>query len=485
MTEEQKRAARRLKIWRETPLQFAYENFKVELDDWQIEGLSHCGGPPNPRRRIGFKACTGAGKSAELAIMGWHRLSCFGSIGEHPKGAALSGEGKDNLKDNLWAELSKWQQRSLFLKESFTWTKERIYANDHAEDWFLSARGYAKDADPTAIGTALSGLHSAYPFLLLDETGRMPRTVGQKATQIFTGGVIDGLIAMAGNPTDTSGLLYQASNNERKFWVIITITADPKDPKRTPRVDIQHAQDMIDLYGRDDPWVMATILGEFPATGFNALFSVEQVEAAMGRHIREPAYINIQKRLGVDVALYGDDRTVLFPRQGLASWAPAVMRTQDPFAIAGRILTMKKELSTEVELIDDTGGWGSGVIAQLKAGRHNPIGVQAAGSAGDPRYYNKRAEMWFDMRQWIKDGGGLPQLPEIVAELTTPEYTMKNGRLLLEPKELVKKKLGRSPDLADALSMTFAIPDCPARRHELGAPATHQSQRGRNPLAGR
>lgn len=460
-----KAAAKNIKRWRQNAPLFAYENFKIELDKWQKEGLDYCGGPDNPRRRLAFKACTGPGKSALLAIIGWHRLSCFGGIGEHPKGAALSGEGRDNLRDNLWAELSKWQQRSEFLRLAFKWTGERIASYDHPETWFLSARSYPKDADAEAVGRSLSGLHSPYPFLLLDETGDMPVTVGQKAQQIFTGGVVDGLIAGAGNPTSTTGLLYQMAVIEAALWKMITITADPESKERTSRVDIAHARQMIDTYGKDNPWVMATILGLFPPAGMNVLFGVDEVEAAMGKHLKESQYNFIEKRIGVDVALYGDDRTVLFPRQGLASFPPTIMRTQEPSDISAVLMTMKGEIGSDQEFIDDTGGWGSGVISHYKAAGYTPVAVQAAGKAIKPQYYNKRAEMWFMMRDWLRSGGALPKLPELVAELTTTQYSMKEGRLLLQPKEIVKVKLGRSPDIADALAQTFARPDRPKDKY--------------------
>jgi phage terminase large subunit len=464
-----------IKQWRHNPLQFAHDNFKFEPDEWQKDFLERLGGGNNPRRRVGARACTGPGKSAVLAIAGWHRLACFAEPGEHPKGAALSGEGRESLRDTLWAELSKWQQRSPFLKQAFTWTGERIYANDHAETWFLSLRSYAKDANADQIGTALSGIHSHFPFLLLDETGRMPPVVGQKAQQIFTGGVVDGLIAQAGNPTTTSGLLYQSSVLEAQLWDFITITADPDDPKRTPRVDVAHAKQMIELYGRDNPWVMSTILGLFPLTNTNSLFSSDEVEAAMGKHLPETSYNFVQKKIGVDVALYGDDRTVLFPRQGLASFTPVIMRTQEPADISARLIQLKNETQADQVLVDDTGGWGSGVISHARMAGINPLGVQAAGKAMDPRYYNKRAEMWFLMRDWLRSGGVLPNVKELVAELTTTEYTMKDGRLILQPKDLVKKNLGRSPDLADALAQTFALPDSPKRQAYSGGQSSHQS----------
>jgi phage terminase large subunit len=454
-------AQARLKSWKENPAQFVNEVFGVSPDAWQVETLSKLGGGETPRRRVGMKACTGPGKSAVLAWIGWHRLSCFARKGEHPKGAALSGEGRDNLRDNLWAELSKWQQRSEFLKSAFTWNKEQIFAKDHSETWFLSARSYAKDADAESIGRSLSGLHSNFPFILLDETGDMPVTVGQKAEQIFTGGVVDGLVAAAGNPTSTTGLLYHICTNARGQWEVITITADPDDPKRTPRVDTEHAREQIILYGRDNPWVMATILGQFPSVGFNTLLSLAQVELAMKRHLRIDQYDFSQKRLGVDVARFGDDMTVIFPRQGLAAFKPVVMRNSSSTDVAARVAQAKLNWGSELETVDGTGGYGSGVVDTLRVAGHAPVEVHFSGSAINPRYFNKRSEMWFELADWVKRGGALPSDRELVKELTAPTYTFQNGKLRLEEKEQIKKRLGFSPDRADALALTFAMPDMP------------------------
>lgn len=470
-------AQSKIRLWRENTPQFVRDNFGVEPDAWQIEALERCGGPEQPRRRLGMKACTGPGKSAVLSWIGWHRLSCFGDIGEHPKGAALSGEGRDNLRDNLWAELSKWQQRSSYLKAMFTWTKERIYANHHSETWFLSARSYANDADPEAIGRSLSGLHSRYPFVLLDETGAMPVTVGRKAEQIFTGGCVDGLIAAAGNPTSTTGLLYYICVNARGQYHVVTVTADPDDPKRTPRVDIEHAREQIALLGRENPWIMATILGLFPPQGFNALLGIEEVEAAMAKHYSEDKYKFAQKRLGIDVARFGDDRTVIFPRQGLAAFKPVEMQGVRTTDIAARVMMAKEKWGSEVELIDDTGHWGHGVIDNLIAAGYSPIDVQFHAPALDSRYKNRRAEMWLGMAEWVKRGGALPNIPSLIAELTMPTYTFMNGKLMLEDKDLIKKRLGRSPDLADALALTFAIPDAPSMNSPQGRQHSNKNRK--------
>jgi hypothetical protein len=88
-----------------------------------------------------------------------------------------------------------------------------------------------------------------------------------------------------------------------------------------------------------------------------------------------------------------------------------------------------------------------------------PINVQFHAQGLDQRYKNRRAEMWFELAEWVKASGWLPNIPELIAELATPTYTFVNGKFQLEPKEQVKERLGRSPDLADALALTFGVPE--------------------------
>lgn len=441
--------------WREDPVSFVREVFGVEPDAWQLDALAYCGGEYNPKRRLAMKACTGPGKTAALSWIGWHRLVCFAAKGEHPKGAALAATAA-NLKDNLWAELAKWQQRSPLLQHAFTWTKERIYANDHPASWFLSARSFAADADEDAVGRALSGLHGQFPFVLLDETGDMPVAVGRKAQQIFTGMPADALVAQAGNPTSSSGLLYESCNSGR--WHVITITADPDDPKRTPRVSIEHAREAIAEHGRDNPWIMATILGLFPRVGFNALLGIEDVNAAMARHYRPEDYDFAAKVLGVDVSLYGDDASVIFPRQGLVASEPIILRSVGPMVGAGHVGRKWEDWQADACFIDATGGFGDPWAAALETIGRSPVRVLFHGDATSNRYANKRAEMYFAMAEWVKSGGAIPPVPGLSQELTSTTYSFKGDKLIIEPKAELKKRIGRSPDISDALALTFAFP---------------------------
>lgn len=469
------KARARIREWRADPVRFVVDNFGVEPDEWQRDALTALGGERNQKRRLCMKACTGPGKSATLAWLGWHRLACFASKGEHPKGAALSITSK-NLADNLWAELAKWQGRSQFLRTAFTWTKSSIYANDHPETWFLSARSFSKDADAEAIGRALSGLHSQFPFVLLDETGDMPLAVGRAAQQIFTGNPTDAAIIQAGNPTSTSGLLYESCTKAAEAWEVITITADPKDPKRTPRVSVEHAQEMIDTYGRDNPWVMATILGMFPKTGFNALIGPDDVDAAMARHYKPEQYQDAPVVIGGDVARQGDDQSALCRRQGRVAFPIRSMRIPDTMLVADQFALDYDEHKPDAMFVDETGGYGAGVVDAMRLRRYDVIGVQFGGKPNDYRYYDKRSEMLFEACEWIKKGGALPNDRELKEELCALKYVFQGNTFRVIPKEIIKKEIGRSPDKADALGLTFAHPvakrrpqasaEAPRREHD-------------------
>jgi len=447
----------RLREWRVNPCKFVYDVFGATPDRWQEEVLNQAATPG--RKRIAMKACAGPGKSTGLAWLGWHRMVCFAEKGEHPKGAAVS-ISRDNLQDNLWSELAKWRNRSPLLQRAFEWTASQIYAKDHPETWILSARGFSKSADQDAIGRTLSGLHSQFPFCLIDESGDMPVQVLKSAEQALST-CTDGLLATAGNPTSTSGLLHHCATVLRDQWWVISITGDPDDPNRSPRIDLEWARQQIATYGRDNPWVQAFILGQFPPGSLNAILTVDEVERAMARHLRDDQYEWSQKRLGIDVARFGDDRTVIFRRQGLASFPPDIMRHNRTTDIAARAAQIKASWGSEMEFIDDTGHWGHGVIDNLLAAGHSPVGIMFHGPAIDPRYKNKRVEMWMEMAEWVKRGGALPNIPELVAELTAPTYTFVQGKFMLEDKDQVKKRIGRSPDLGDALALTFAFPDMP------------------------
>ena len=183
----------------------------------------------------------------------------------------------------------------------------------------------------------------------------------------------------------------------------------------------------------------------------------------MKRCPRENDYDWAQKRLGIDAARFGDDPWVIFPRQGCAAFNPIEMRNPKTEDVVGRILAKKYEWGSEIEFMDGTGGYGGGAVDGLRVAKaRNVIEVQYAGKALNPRYLNKRTEMLWECVEWIKHGGALPPINQLARELTTPVYWHEGGKLRIEEKEQIKKRLGFSPNYFDALACTFAIPDAPA-----------------------
>lgn len=199
-------------------------------------------------------------------------------------------------------------------------------------------------------------------------------------------------------------------------------------------------------------------LCDFTAGSSNTLIAVDLAQEASGKHVRIDQYGFAAKVIGVDVARQGDDRTVIFRRQGLATWTPITMRGADSMSVAGRVAGEIAEWSPDAVFVDGSGGYGAGVIDRLRQLGHTPIEVQFGAKANDPRFLNKRVEMYWGVAEWLRSGGTLPDIPELKVELCTPTYSHDNARgvMQLESKDDIKERMGYSPDLADALALTFA-----------------------------
>lgn len=392
----------------------------------------------------------------------------------------------DNLKTGLWTEFSRWHGKSALLKQLFEKTGDKIYMREAPDTWRIEARRWAKSADKEAIGNALAGLHAKFVMWLLDETGDYPDAVMPTCEAIFSGDPVEAHIVQAGNPTRRGGPLFRAwegRNDAKPLWNVISITADPDDPERTPRVSVQHALEQIRQWGRDNPWVRVKIFGEFPDADFNALISEDEVRAAFRRYYRSPPGPKI---LGVDVADYGDDQSVIFARQGLQAFQPKRYRHINSIDGAAQIARTWNDFpgvggTADACFIDATGGYGAGWRDQLIQLGRAPIGIAFSGSPHDKmQFFNKRAEMYWDAVQWIKRGGAVCESEELLQALVQTNYTFRKDQILLEPKEDVKLKIGFSPDEADAFVLTFAEPVTP--RNQV-APIPRPAAQDWNPFS--
>lgn len=454
MSEHPRAALDTLRRWWDHPAAYVREELKAEPDAWQeevLEAFPH-------KNRIAMKASKGPGKTA---VESWLLLN-FMTTRPHPRIGATSITG-DNIDTNLWPECSKWLQRSTFTKSILRWRPSRIEHVSYPSTWWAHARTWPKTADATAQADALAGLHADYAMFLIDESGGIPPALLATAEGVLSGG-IETKVVQAGNCNTLDGALHEAVVKRRHLWFIVTINGDPLNPKRSSRVDLKWAQDLIDTYGRDNPWVKVNVLGEFPRQSINAILSPEDIEEAQRRQVPHEAYDWAQKRLGIDVARFGDDRSVIFPRQGLRAFNPIVMRHVRGSAvssdIATRVARSKSRWNSDMEFIDATGGWGAGARDILTSAGVYVVELQFGAPSPDRRYANIRSHIWFESAKWTTGGGWLPRVPELVQEGAAPTYTLTpEGKFLVEPKKLVKARLGWSPDLWDAFATTFVLPE--------------------------
>lgn len=215
-------------------------------------------------------------------------------------------------------------------------------------------------------------------------------------------------------------------------------------------------------------------LCDFTAAGEDQLISLGDVHAAAGRHLQADQYNWAAKVIGVDPARFGDDRSVIFMRQGLYAHKPIVLRGLDNMALADRVAAEIDRFQPDAVFID--AGNGAGVIDRLRQLHYDVAEVNFAGVPSHPRYLNKRAEMWFDMRDWLHGGGVIPNDNDLKEDLAAPTYYFTvNEKVQLESKDDIKKRIKKSPDLGDALALTFAYPvhkdhSARARATRMGIP---------------
>jgi phage terminase large subunit len=459
--------AQMLLRWKRDPVAFVRECLRAEPDAWQVKVL----GDIATGQRVAMKACKGPGKSCLMAWVVWWFL-----LTRPDSKVIATSVTEDNLKDGLWSELKLWQNKSKILLEKFAWSAQRITCKERPETWFASARTWAKDADKSQQANSLAGLHADNVLFVLDEVSEYPDGVVAAAE----GGLTSGpgcKIVVAGNPTRTSGPLYRICTKDRALWLVTEITGDPDDPMRAPRIDINWARQQIEQWGRESAFVMINVLGKFPPSQSDALIGADLASAAANRVVLPALVTDAVKILGVDCARQGDDRSVLFPRQGLVAFQPTVYRELDLMDLAGRVLHYDEKWQPDAIMIDMC-GLGVGVYDRLREqGYDHVIGVDAGAKALRKGYYNRRAETWVACKDWLKHGA-IPNDPDLISELTAPTYKFDStGKLKIESKDDMKARGLNSPDKADALILTFATSVQPCARD-------HEGKRLRNKTAG-
>lgn len=200
---------------------------------------------------------------------------------------------------------------------------------------------------------------------------------------------------------------------------------------------------------------------DFSVEGADVLIPINLVSDAMGRHINKADYKMAANILGVDVARFGDDRSVIQRRQGLYASPPIILSGLNNMELANRVAFEINAERPDAVFID--AGRGEGVIDRLRELGFAVMEVNFGGKSGNERYRNKATEMWFGIKEWLQSGAALdPATTAYLSELSARTYKFgADGKVIIESKEDLKKRF-KSPDLADALALTFAHPVYPS-----------------------
>jgi hypothetical protein len=288
--------------------------------------------------------------------------------------------------------------------------------------------------------------------VVLDEVAQMrPEVWGEVVRPALTDR--QGWAVFIGTPKGQNlffDLYNQALKDDR--WYVGFFPADRTGA--IPEAELAEAKN-----GMSDDQFRQEFLCDFTAANPDSILPFDLVRQASGRSLARSAYQDAPLVFGLDVARFGDDRSVLIVRQGLAVTQLTRWRDQDLMALAGAAVDWMDRHRPEAVFVDAV-GLGAGVVDRLRQIGRIVIPVQSGGRPADPvRFTNLRAEMWWRMKEWLELGAAIPDDPELRADLLAPTYDYDpQNRIRLERKEDMKKRGLASPDTADALALTFALP---------------------------
>jgi hypothetical protein len=409
------------------------------------------------------------------------------------------------LKNALWGELGKWIRKAdqlaqarhdpprLWLSTLFRLTEDRLYDRAAPREWFAVAR----TAHPTHP-EALQGFHAT--DIVISEDGLVAEDLGD-ANLLFVvdeaSGVHDAIfetaegalaspgarLLMTGNPTRLGG--YFALSHRSRRGQYTTLHFRSQD---SPLCAPDFRSNLVAKFGEGSNVVRVRADGEFPEADDDALIPLPHCEAALQRE-RPEGRLLAPRRLGVDVARLGTNRTALLLRQGVLVEQARVFGRQDTMVTVGCVLVALVEWEAD-EIAIDTIGLGAGVYDRLAELTPQTPGLSAAvvgymrrrgwqrlplqsvnaalpapaRKQGEPQGRTLRDHLWLEMAAWLREeqaviACGNPLAEDLAGELATPTFRLdSSGRIVVEGKDDMLRRGVQSPDLADALGCTFATP---------------------------
>lgn len=383
----------------------------------------------------------GCGKSSMTSWMIIHAL-----LTKWPIKIVVTAPTQGQLFDALGSEVKRWiKELPPSLQELLTIKSERIELTSSPTEAFCVFKVSRADQPE-----ALQGVHADHVLLICDEASGVPDQVFEAAYGSMS--AESATIILLGNPLRSQGYFYDTHHKLKNSWYTKQVSC-----LDSPLVSPDFVEEMREKYGENSNQWRCRVEGKFPLVDEDLLIPRELVVAATNRVIQLPAKTPVI--WGLDVARLGADASVLVERQSRKVTKIHSWRKLDLMALSARVAQLYDEAEEKpTDICCDQIGLGSGVLDRLRQLGLPARGVNVSEAASMSEiYFNLRSELWFKVRDWLKGDVSIPNNPQLIEDLCAPKYVYRpNGTLGLEKKEETVKRLGSSPDFADALTMTFA-----------------------------
>ena len=428
------------------------------LEPWQrnfLQSIERGLETPEVAIREAAVSGNGVGKSTLVAwLILWSLCTRVDTRG------VITANTETQLKTKTWAELGKWY--NLFEgRDSVKLTATAIFVKDenHERTWRIDMVPWSENN-----AVAFQGLHNEGKRLLMiyDEASAIPDTIWEAGDGCMTDKNTERIWCVFGNPNLPKGRFRECFPGGRFSNTWHSRTVDSRSISFTDKGELNR---WVAEYGEDNDFVRVRVRGVFPRAGTMQFIDDAIAGEAQVREVDVRFYDPLV--MGVDVARFGDDASVIYFRKGRdgRSITPMQFRGLDTMTLAGKVAECYAQYSVDTVFVDG-GGVGGGVVDRLRQ-LHIPVMDVQFGSKPDGvgfltgdegvQYANKRAEIWGSMRSWLKSGGAIPLDQELQSQLTNLQYAFNaRNEIQLERKEDMKKRGLASPDIADALALTFS-----------------------------
>lgn len=419
------------------------EVFGVEPDQWQVDVLNAYA---RGERRISIRSAHGVGKTAVVSWMSIHHVLC-----RYPQKTAATAPSRPQAFDAYYAEVKHWIKELPDALQALLDVKaDRIELKNRPESSFLSVRTSRQDQPE-----ALQGIHSDNVLLIVDEASGVPEGIFEAAAGSMSGEAA--CTVLIGNPVRTSGLFFDSHNRLQANWYTVHVSAFDSS-----RVSDDFIAEMGLRYGEDSNAYRVRVLGEFPITDDDSVIPYHLIEEARVREVRSHPDSPIV--WGLDVARFGSDSSALCKRRGGEVLEKVkIWKGLDLMQLTGAVKAIWDDCTDATrpaQIFVDGIGMGAGVADRLRELGLPARAINVSESAAlKTRYLNLRAELWFEVKEWLQSSvASLPMKDtQLCSELSSPRYTFKsNGKTQVEGKRDMKKRGVASPNVADALVLTFA-----------------------------